>query len=114
MGIGATYNNLTLNVGYGFGFLNNGEKKGKTKSFDLQAHLFPYKWALDVLAIRHKGVYSEQGSYVTDAPENSYYRPDIQQLFIDSGWFYRSFILFAIYIFESRKINVNIGNGRAG
>ena len=82
MGIGATYNNLTLNVGYGFGFLNNGEKKGKTKSFDLQAHLFPYKWALDVLAIRHKGVYSEQGSYVTDAPENSYYRPDIQQLFI--------------------------------
>src|SRR6476469_7048118 len=31
MGIGATYNNLTLNLGYGFGFLNNGEDKGKTK-----------------------------------------------------------------------------------
>src|SRR5205809_7575488 len=62
MGIGATYNKLTINLDYGFGFLNNGETKGKTKSFDLQAHLFPHKWALDVLAIRHKGVYLEPKS----------------------------------------------------
>ena len=33
MGIGATYNNLTLNLGYGFGFLNDeNNDKGKTKS----------------------------------------------------------------------------------
>src|SRR6478752_412163 len=32
MGIGATYNNLTINIGYGFRFLNSGENKGKTKS----------------------------------------------------------------------------------
>src|ERR1700748_684130 len=38
MGIGATYNNLSLNIAYGFGFLNNDEDKGKTKSIDLQAH----------------------------------------------------------------------------
>ena len=81
MGIGATYNNLTLNLAYGFGFLNNDENKGKTKSFDLQAHLFPHKWALDVLAIRHKGVYLEPGSYAADGPDNYYYRPDIQELF---------------------------------
>jgi len=82
MGIGATYNNLTINIGYGFGFLNNGEGKGKTKSFDLQAHLYPHKWAVDVIAIRHKGVYSESQSYPHDGSDNYYYRPDIQQLFI--------------------------------
>src|SRR5947199_7528927 len=36
MGIGATYNKLTINLDYGFGFLNNEENRGKTKSFDLQ------------------------------------------------------------------------------
>jgi len=82
MGIGATYNNLTLNLGYGFGFLNNNEDKGKTKSIDLQAHLYPRKWALDILAIKHKGVYLDQGSYTDGEPGNYYYRPDIQQLFV--------------------------------
>jgi hypothetical protein len=36
MGIGATYNNLSLNISYGFGFLNNDDEKGKTKSIDYQ------------------------------------------------------------------------------
>lgn len=81
MGIGATYNNLTLNLAYGFGFLNNGESKGKTKSIDLQFHLYPHKWALDILAIKHKGVYSESSSYPVNGHGNYYYRPDIQQLF---------------------------------
>jgi hypothetical protein len=81
MGIGATYNNLTFNLAYGFGFLNNNENKGKTKSIDLQAHLFPYKWALDLIAIKHKGVYSDPENYDADKSDNYYYRPDIQQLF---------------------------------
>ncbi len=80
MGIGATYNNLTLNLAYGFNFLNSNNDKGKTKGIDLQAHLFPHKWALDLIAIKHTGL--------SFAPKNStgdsynYYRPDIQQLFI--------------------------------
>jgi len=83
MGIGATYNNLTLNLGYGFGFLNNGnDDKGKTKSIDLQVHFFPHKWALDLLAIKHKGVYIEQKGYATDNPDGYYYRPDVKQLFL--------------------------------
>ena len=81
MGIGATYNNLTLNIAYGFGFLNNNEDKGKTKSIDLQAHLFPRKWALDLIAIRHRGLYLERESYA-DESHDYYYRPDIQQLLI--------------------------------
>ena len=82
MGIGATYNNLTLNIGYGFGFLNNdNDDKGKTKSIDLQAHFFPHKWALDLLAIRHKGSYIGQKGYAADDPDGYYYRPDVKQLF---------------------------------
>lgn len=81
MGIGATYNNLTLNLAYGFGFLNNDEDKGKTKSIDLQAHLYPRKWALDILAIKHKGVYLDRESAAAESEDNHYYRPDIQQLF---------------------------------
>ncbi len=83
MGIGATYNNLTLNLAYGFGFLNNGnDAKGKTKSIDLQAHFFPHKWALDLLALDHKGLYIEQKGYAADNPGAYYYRPDVKQLFL--------------------------------
>ena len=82
MGIGATYNNLTLNISYGFGFLNHDDEKGKTKSIDLQAHFFPRKWALDLLAIRHKGLYLEPKGYAADEPDSYYYRPDMQQLFV--------------------------------
>jgi len=83
MGIGATYNNLTLNIGFGFDFLNNGnDDKGKTKSIDLQAHLYPHKWALDVFAVKHKGTYIEQQGYAADNPDSYYYRPDVKQLFL--------------------------------
>jgi hypothetical protein len=82
MGIGATYNNLTLNIAYGFGFLNHDDEKGKTKSIDLQAHLFPRKWAVDLLAVKHKGLFLDPRGYASDKPESYYYRPDIQELFI--------------------------------
>jgi hypothetical protein len=82
IGVGATYNNLTLNLSYGFDFLNNDNHKGKTKSIDLQAHLFPRKWALDFFAIKHKGLYLTPESYIGDGPANYYYRSDIQQMFL--------------------------------
>jgi Domain of unknown function (DUF4421) len=81
MGIGATYNNITVNLAYGFSFLNNNADKGKTKGIDLQAHLFPHKWAMDIIAISHKGIYSDPENYGADTSGNYYYRPDIQQLF---------------------------------
>ncbi len=44
LGLGVTYKNYTLNVAYGFGFLNkNYNEKGKTKGLDLHFHLFPNK-----------------------------------------------------------------------
>jgi hypothetical protein len=41
MGIGATYNNLTLNLSYGFGFLNNDENKAKQKALICRLIYFP-------------------------------------------------------------------------
>lgn len=83
IGVGATYNNLTLNLSYGFKFLNkDADEKGKTKSIDLQVHFFPDKWAMDLFAIRHKGLYLEKEDYAAANSDNYYYRPDIKQLFI--------------------------------
>ena len=79
MGIGATYNNLTLNVALGFGFLNNkNEDRGKSKSLDLQLHLYPNGWAADVLAMHYKGVYAFPKGYASDNSNTYYYRPDIK------------------------------------
>src|SRR6187399_3652744 len=40
MGIGATYRSFTLNLAYGFGFLNPERGKGETKYLDLQFHTY--------------------------------------------------------------------------
>ncbi|QEC67716.1 DUF4421 domain-containing protein [Panacibacter ginsenosidivorans] len=77
MGVGATYNNLSLNLSYGFGFLNPDDEKGKTKSIDLELHVYPYKWAIDVLGIHHKGMHIEPKGYAAVNANNYYYRPDV-------------------------------------
>lgn len=82
MGIGATYNNLSFNIAYGFGFLNPDDEKGKTKSIDLQLHFYPHKWSLDALAISHKGLYLYPEGYASPNSNGYYYRPDVKQNFI--------------------------------
>ena len=79
LGIGATYNNYTLNVAYGFGFLNNKNiDKGKTKGLDLHFHLFPNKLTVDVLGIFHKGYYLVPKGYAAANTNSYYYRPDVK------------------------------------
>ncbi|MEP6512831.1 MAG: DUF4421 domain-containing protein, partial [Parafilimonas sp.] len=83
MGIGATYHNFSLNLAYGFGFLNNDlDEKGKTKSLDFQLHLYREKWVIDALAMFYKNLYiTPQGFAAVN--NNSYYqRPDVKQDFI--------------------------------
>ena len=58
LGVGFTHEWLTLNVGYGFGFVNpNVDKKG-TRSIDLQFHPYGRKIAIDVLGQFYKGYQS--------------------------------------------------------
>ena len=78
-GIGATYNNYTLNVAYGFGFLNNNNsEKGKTKGLDLHFHLFPNKLTVDLLGIFHKGYYLIPKGYGSTNANTYYFRPDVK------------------------------------
>ena len=57
LGVGATYKWATINLAYGFGFLNPAEDKGKTKYLDLQFHGYDQKFNLDVLGQFYKGFY---------------------------------------------------------
>jgi hypothetical protein len=80
LGAGVSYRGFTLNLSYGFKFLNK-EKGGKTTGLDLQLNLFPEKWVIDLLGSYRKGFYldpknnSESGLALT----NYYHRPDIQR-----------------------------------
>ena len=82
-GLGATYQNISLNLSYGFGFLNHDDAKGKTKSVDLELHVYPTKWAVDVLAIFHKGLYLHPENNAT--ANSYYYRPDVNQHIMGLG-----------------------------
>lgn len=77
MGVGATYRYLTLNLAYGFGFLNNDHEKGKTKYLDLQSHLYSRKWAIDLSGQFYKGYYLNNKQIGYPGTASYYVRPDI-------------------------------------
>lgn len=82
MGVGATYKNFSLNLAYGFDFLNHDEQKGKTKSIDLQLHLYPSKWSVDLLGIFHSGLDFYTNNISVPDTVQYFYRPDVKQRFV--------------------------------
>lgn len=82
LGLGASYNSITLNLSYGFKFLNPDKGKGTTKGLDLQFHIFPHKWAIDVLATFIKGYYLDPKDGNGLALNNYYLRPDVHRTII--------------------------------
>ncbi len=77
LGVGVTYHNFSLNIFYGFAFLNRDTEKGVTKGLDLQLHLYPRKWAIDLVALFPKGYHLEPKGYATTA-NKYYYRDDVK------------------------------------
>lgn len=77
MGVGATYKPLTINLGYGLGFLNRDKEKGKTKYLDLQSHLYLRKWVFDMFGQFYKGYYLRPKGYASSIPDQYYIRPDM-------------------------------------
>lgn len=69
-GIGVTWRNYSINAFYGFN--NSSANRGKTKGLDLQLHLFPHKWVIDVLAVMPKGMYIKPKGTAA-ANSSSYY-----------------------------------------
>jgi len=79
LGLGATYNNVTLNLSYGFSFLNKDKGQGKTKGLDFQFHLYPHKWAVDLLGTFRKGYYLDPKDNNGLNLANYYQRPDLKR-----------------------------------
>ena len=77
MGVGATYKWATLNLAYGFPFLNPEEGKGDTRYLDLQAHFYGPTYVIDLFGQFYRGFYlNPKGTYT--APEMYYVRPDLK------------------------------------
>jgi hypothetical protein len=79
LGIGATYQNLTLNLSYGFSFLNKDKGQGTTKGLDFQFHLFPHKLAIDLLGTFRRGYYLDPKDNNGLNLATYYKRPDFKR-----------------------------------
>lgn len=87
-GVGATYNGFTLNLAYGFRFLNEEKQRGETQYLDLQTHIYGRKYALDLYGQFYFGMYLDNTSDIlTDSPEPYYLRPDARILVMGASYF---------------------------
>ncbi|HLT08230.1 MAG TPA: DUF4421 domain-containing protein [Cyclobacteriaceae bacterium] len=78
MGVGATYKNISLNLAYGFGFLNPDNGQGETKYLDAQAHIYPRKMVVDLFLQLYKGYYLLPEGLAAAEGENFLIRPDLK------------------------------------
>jgi hypothetical protein len=72
MGIGATYKWATLNLAYGFPFLNPTENRGKTRYLDLQVHNYGRRIIVDLFGQFYRGFYLNNESLRKD--DGTYYQ----------------------------------------
>jgi hypothetical protein len=97
-GLGATYKWATVNVGYGFPFLNEENGRGKTKSFDLQTHIYLRNWVIDGFFQSYSGMYLENSTdYYPESDDFFVLRPDLS-LFIVG--------LSGNYLFNGKKFSM--------
>jgi hypothetical protein len=88
MGVGATYRAITLNLAYGFGFLNNDAAKGKTNYLDLQTHFYTRQLAIDLSGQFYRGYYLNNRSTGYPGKDDYYLRPDIGVALIGGSIYY--------------------------
>jgi hypothetical protein len=60
LGVGATYNNITLNIGIGFDFMNPEMGRGETKFLDLQSHIYGKKMVIDLFGQIYNGYFLQK------------------------------------------------------
>jgi hypothetical protein len=92
-GLGFTYQNLTLNLAYPFGFLNRNRETDFPRFFDLQGHIYPKNWVIDFFGQFYKGYRIPDG--IGDGTK--YLRPDLDVLKVG---------LHANYIFKGDQISM--------
>ena len=82
LGVGVTIKNISINLFNGFSFLNNkSDEKGKTKGFNFQVHVYPHKWAIDLMYVAPKGYHLEPQGMAGAPPDKYYYREDLKTTF---------------------------------
>ena len=82
LGAGITLKNISINLFNGFSFLNpKTDEKGKTSGFNFQVHLYPRKWALDLLYVAPKGYHIEPKGMAGAPADKYYYREDLKSTF---------------------------------
>lgn len=77
MGIGATNKWATVNLAYGFPFLNPDRKKGETEYIDLQCHIYRRNVVIDLLGQFYNGFHLTNDE-LRDANGEYYNRSDIK------------------------------------
>lgn len=78
MGIGASYQWFTLNLAYGFKFLNQQEDRGETEYLDLQAHFYGQKENIDLYGQFYNGFFLSPRGYANLNKDLFYVRPDLK------------------------------------
>jgi hypothetical protein len=82
LGAGITLKNISINLFNGFDFLNkNSDERGKTKGFNFQVHVYPRKWAIDLMYVAPKGYHLEPKGLAGVPPDKYYYREDVKTTF---------------------------------
>ncbi len=88
LGIGATVRGFTLNLAYGFRFLNQNETIGKTEYLDLQSHMYGRKHVIDFYGQLYSGLYLENTTDLfPEMTEQSYLRPDLRIVILGATYF---------------------------
>lgn len=88
-GVGATYGWFTLNLAYGFDFLNRSDKsKGKTRYLDLQSHIYTRKMSIDLFGQLYRGFYAYPKDIVVMNGDSWYIRPDIRMRHFGAAAYY--------------------------
>ncbi|HET8573822.1 MAG TPA: DUF4421 domain-containing protein [Edaphocola sp.] len=87
-GLGLTYDAFTLNLAYGFPFLNtNHTQRGKTKYLDLQSHIYSRKFVTDIFGQFYKGFYIAPKNFVPNMT-GYYSKPDLGVSLIGFSTYY--------------------------
>uniref|UniRef100_UPI00404865B1 DUF4421 family protein n=1 Tax=Algoriphagus sp. TaxID=1872435 RepID=UPI00404865B1 len=93
LGIGFTYQNLTLNLAFPPGFLNSSREPDFPRFFDLQGHIYPRNWVIDFFGQFYTGYRIPDG--IGDG--QPYLRPDLEVLKVG---------VHANYIFKGDRISL--------
>jgi len=101
LGVGVTIKSFTLNLAYGFDFLNPDEGQGKTRYLDLQSHIYSRKMVIDFFGQFYKGLYlSNTADLAPDYEDPFYVRPDIYEQVLGGS---------VQYIFNHKKYSYRSG-----